>query len=443
MTAQPISLGLNRPQYVATPEALVSALAWRQFHAPDAPPNSGLMYRTDNKGAGKVQIITTYPESSDQLRQFGEALTSAGFSADMSLPREQMALAFADAVLGIKPEKGQQHPAAPLTPHLALLQSMRGYQRTMNPPDLGLILEQLYALGVPTGSRVEGPSTRWLRAAEHKTANDPVLGRLDKAAAEALLPRGLVRVTPSPVDGRAIADRSPFTWFVNAWNQLTDDRWVDALPARVWVDWCCTVLRLGLGLGFLWETLFYDQYGRSRMRGEQPDARDIANLVAKTELVPWAPSDAHLGVRDVASLLLGRIRRGDAVRKLLDRDQFDDRDIDEALNNPGTAGNNVWEAIKYALKSREESGRYADHYGLLRSRGRFTFVEPGAEWITVLAGLTAGGPGRPTTVNRLMSTLFDMGLRPELRDVVLLLETAGLTRGSADADDALEITNAY
>src|SRR5690606_210126 len=127
-------------------------------------------------------------------------------------------------------------------------------------------------------------------------------------------------------------------------------------------------------------------------------------------------------------------------RKLLHTNpEASDSAIREVWERPGNAGTNVWEAIRYALKTREHSGRFADHFGLLEQRGRWLFISPGAEWIVVIASLAAGGPGGVTDAKTVMTKLHQMGLRPELRDLVILLEAAGLARGSADADFGLEV----
>ena len=432
---------LQRPQYVATPDALLSALAWLGHTWPGRDEGGtmrGLMYKSERKSGKKVRVLATYPETPAQTESFIK-----DFRPDSALDRGDLAEAVAHSVLGIRAEKSAQHPAAPLTLHLALLQDLRGFLGTANPPNLGAILEQLYALGVPAGSSQVGPAERWLEAVTTRTQADVVLQALDRGA-HRLLPPDVERTTLAKVTGRGIPEvRSPMTWFADKWPQLMGPEWTDALPIRVWVDWCCTVLRMALGFGYLWEASWYELFARARLGNQPHDPTSIASRIPT--LVPWVASDAQVGVRDVASALKSRVKRGDAVRGVLGRSaEPSDDDLREALTSPGTAGNNAWEAIRYALKCRDQAGPYADHYGLLRARGtRYLVVEPGPEWVAVIASLATGGPGRTTDARQVMDDLYALGLRPELRDLVLQLELAGMANGSADADYGLEVRSAY
>ena len=94
--------------------------------------------------------------------------------------------------------------------------------------------------------------------------------------------------------------------------------------------------------------------------------------------------------------------------------------------------------------TRDESGPFADHYGLLRTRGRSALVvEPGIEWAALVASLACGSPGAIRDVAAVLRSLRALGVSPETRDLISLLEKAGLTRGSADADSGLEVHSAY
>jgi hypothetical protein len=42
-----------------------------------------------------------------------------------------------------------------------------------------------------------------------------------------------------------------------------------------------------------------------------------------------------------------------------------------------------------------------------------------------------------------MTSLAELGLKPDLTDVVVLLERAGLARGSADADQGVVVQSAF
>lgn len=449
-------IDLNRPQYVMAPEALVTALAWMVFTSPDAYPNqprpAAYIYRSAGSRARGLDIHTTFPDGPDAMREFTTAL--AGIHAQGVYEHDLLGVAVASSIQGTRPRRGKGQLASPLTPHLALLQDVKGFQGTAHPPDYGRILEQLFRLGVPAGESRAHPAMLWLEAADRRRQQDAVLGQVDAAVASALLPFTVVRDTKQaqPLRGVWNLEGTPFSWFADAWVKLTRADWVDALPARVWVDWATTVLRLAFGLGYLWEAAWYEALGRKIVSGST-NFNDIAGGIP--EIVPWRPSDAKTSVRDVASLLVWRVRRGNKVRDVLQKriraeasSSFDLRerafvdDIDSALSSPGTAVN-TWEAIRYALMTRDPAGPFADHYGLLRSSGRFLWVQPGTEWMAVVASLACDAPEGRTDVRHVMTALRALGLRPELRDVLLLLEAAGLARGSADADYGVEVRSAF
>jgi hypothetical protein len=125
------------------------------------------------------------------------------------------------------------------------------------------------------------------------------------------------------------------------------------------------------------------------------------------------------------------------------RDSAFASDLEEALGSRQRANDNLWEAVKYALKTRDSAGPYADHYGLLKSRGRYLWVEPGTEWAAVVASLCCERPNSTTDLAAVLRSVGQLGLRPELADVVAMLEAAGLARGSADADQGVVVQSAF
>ena len=56
---------------------------------------------------------------------------------------------------------------------------------------------------------------------------------------------------------------------------------------------------------------------------------------------------------------------------------------------------NVRETIRYSLLGRG-GNQSLDLYGLLKSAGPYTWIEPGQEWLVTVASLCAPGPGKPT-----------------------------------------------
>lgn len=463
-----LRLDFKRPQYVSVPEGFISSLAWKLFDwdrvSADGKLPLALMYKTDNVVRSKYfELISTAPEYAD-LEAFGEALKSAGIGPERTSSID-LAAAVSNSVAGIRSESGKGQAASPISPGYALLQNMRGVQKAGNPPDLAEILESLYRVGLSTGDfNSHGVADRWKAAADHRLTQDAMLTALDGAAMEALLGHGIgpIERVRHPIEGKGLFPNTPFDWFARSWDRLTSPIWVDALPARVWVDWATTVLRLGVGLGFLWEAAWYEHIGRVLVSGEQVSWTVLREGVP--ECLPWKSSRGTQSVRDVSSILKWRVHKGTGVRKLLEEWLSDNahpemtftdgwhrmtadhsfiKKLTGALRSREQPGTNSWEAIKYALQTRDTAGPYADYYGMLRQNGRFLTVEPGTEWIAVVASLSCQRPQRETNVGELMSDFRDMGLSPELSDVVQLLERAGLARGSADADQGVIIRSAF
>ncbi|MBM7769796.1 hypothetical protein JOE62_003209 [Glutamicibacter nicotianae] len=215
-------------------------------------------------------------------------------------------------------------------------------------------------------------------------------------------------------------------------------------------------------MGFLWEATWYVKLAKSVVTGELNPWEESIKSVG--EILPWRSMRSSTSVRDIAAHLSWVVHQGAVVRELLsswDKSgkfegiSFDDAmdmmhsdeeyrvQLNHALSDTKKNTSNIQEAIRYTLKTRDRVGETADYYGLLRSSGRFLTVDPGTEWITVVASLTCKQPGAEANVGDLMKNLQLLGLYPELTDVVDLLERAGLARGSADADQGVRIQSAF
>ena len=179
----------------------------------------------------------------------------------------------------------------------------------------------------------------------------------------------------------------------------------------------------------------------------------------------WRGRDAPAEIRDLSSKLKWRCYKSVEIRGVLENwvkensaqdlslQQFisalkaDSKalgNLQDALspNKETTLGSaeNLWEAIKYSLKTREK----ADHYGFLESAGsRYLFAAPGIEWGAMMASLAASGPGIPTNLGEVSSFIVSSGVSAPAKDLLSLLERTGLARGSADADAALQVETAY
>jgi hypothetical protein len=464
-------LPLQRPQYMV-PEAFGTALAWSMFSVElkkqkDSPRVLALQYRADDRSSTKTLDFRRTDPVTDpvKLAEFAQALAVEGLKAEVD--QNRLAEAVANSICGIRPEKSKSQSAASLTVGTALLQNVIGIAGSKGAPNLGAIIEGLFGLGQERGLPALGAAQLWARATDRRVQIDPVLNAIDKAVRSTLLdsqPKLLAAASSDPETRKWIGllDQTPFTWFHRMWERITGDEWVEALPARVWVDWASTILRLGLGMGFLWEAAWNETVARRVISGDRLSWEGLRSSVP--DPLPWRSDLAQTSVRDVASLLGRRSKRSEPIRTHLDKwikdNKLETEDIESVLAAMSSdrelresltkdlggvlpKKSNLWEAIRYTLLVREESGQFADHYGLLRTRGRYLMPDPGTEWIAVVASLCCPGPSTSTDLGNVMSSLAELGLKPDLTDVVVLLERAGLARGSADADQGVVVQSAF
>lgn len=465
-----VYLDLARPQYVSVPEGFLTALATKAFDVDYGVDHEdkqvlAVAYQSNSAQANRITPALVFHQTrpaGSGISKFGEELVTAGIESDA----DQLGLsrAVAAAIAGVRAKDGKVRAAIPLTPALALAQNPRGLAGTRNPPDLGGILERFFLMGAP--SAAEGQPTaadHWVDAAERRRSVDRIIHAVDAAAAGTFFAATPTRITCDPLMGTSDQFAgTPFSWFHRVWVKLCSPAWVDALPARVWVDWANTVLRLAYGLGYLWEVAWYERVARSVVGGGTEGADDLLRSIGP--LLPWKDQTSGISVRDVSSSTKWRVMRSNSVRdpirewaktngsfpsaveqlSAMREDEDFRAHLTDALSAPPGSNENLWEAINYALLTREGTGPDADHYGFLRKHGRrFSVPDPGVEWIAAVASLSCPGPGTSTDVGQMIKDLRELGLRPELGDLVIRLEQAGVARGSADADQAVAIAAAF
>ncbi|WP_156135103.1 hypothetical protein [Arthrobacter sp. L77] len=465
--AKHLLLPFNRPEYFSVPEALLSALAWRAYeYASDAAPTkpTGLMYKAEPKETPYLSLRRTMPEK-DSAAALGRGLKDRGLSTEAS--DLLLGEAAASSVMGIRIEKTGNQPASPMTPALALMQNPRGVLVKKGPPDFGSIIESLFAVGHGIGGPRASATELWLGAADQRLRLDPFLAAVDASMMEAVFEGRTTRRSSIPVAEESLEwcgyyPDTPFEWFAESWTALTSEAWVEALPARVWVDWATTVLRLATGMGFLWEYAWYEALGQAIIQDSVPETFEELRATVRTPL-PWQSHRSSISVRDVGSTIKWRIARGERIRKIV-KERLNEvdasQDAMEFLREAASsdfrsslaaemaekkeAGKPVWETVKYGLQVRESSGPFTDYYGILKTRGRrYVVIDPGTEWIAVVASLTCGAPNTQCNVGAVLRDLTKLGMRPELGDLVALLERAGMARGSADADHAVIVESAF
>lgn len=459
-----VIIPLIRPQYVPSSELLVSSIVHRHF-TNRAKTAGSKGYRFLSQGPAPAVEITG-PDTQPERIELAERLTSLG--ARTLASKEDLANATIDAVTGVSTASGKAIPASPLTPYLALAQDLGGSLNASNPPDIGQALESMYVMGreCPDETSRQSMGELWLKAAEVRLAQDPVLNVIDGALSQLDPLSSFERHDkPSALAAGGWAGRfpnSPFGWLNAHWRSLTSPSWVEALPPRVWTDWSTMVLRTGLAFGYLWEAKWYESIGRALMRTEPITALPTTD---KENLLPWPPSRLPVKARNVKGEIRQLVSRGVQVREVLleglGRDALPDpvESLEDLRNNPEAriavrealssqsttrSSKNTYETVIYSLQQRSKDAASTDYYGFLRHHGtRYSVVAPGTEWIAVIASLACSGPGGETNVGRLMSSLEQLGLRPELQEIVRALESAGLAEGSADADHGVRVRSAF
>jgi hypothetical protein len=101
------------------------------------------------------------------------------------------------------------------------------------------------------------------------------------------------------------------------------------------------------------------------------------------------------------------------------------------------------EFVRYLLQPRssdDDSADQADFYYLARTNSKRLFwFQPGPEWLIVVTSLLAARPSGRCTLGMLIGDLATLGIKVERWVLVNLLEEAGLSIDSPDADNALVI----
>ncbi|WP_156466151.1 hypothetical protein [Janibacter sp. Soil728] len=461
----PLFFPLNRPQYVPAAEVLVSALVWgsgRWAYGDDNVHASRFLGESDKEG-----VVISAPNTSEKQIAFAKVLRSYGMQTEAS--DEVLVRAVVSGITGVRSAKAKTVPVSPMTTHLALAQSLRGVLGAKNPPDMAGVLETMFALG-ESESRPGGPrismASRWVLAADLRMVDDPVLRATDTAMASGLglKSTGTDRVSldeSSLAPWRGQLRETPYGWLHDQWVKLTSPEWVEALPPRVWTDWCTTVLRMGIAFGFLFESRWFEAVGRSILSG---DDVPLSMLDSSAPLLQWPGARLPVSSRNNKPQMRRMVGGGVLTRAALQdyfgsgsdvtlqdalqqarRDPELKQAVRDALSGRSWPGSckNMYETILYSLQQRDSSTE-VDYYGLLRKHGnRYSVIQPGTEWIAVIASLACDEPSGETNLGQVLATLGQLGLRPELLELVKALEAAGLAQGSADADRGVRVRSAY
>ncbi len=472
---------------ITQPEGFVSSLVellYELKYEPFKDDNEGkkiaTFYRTkrgDTKGMRVFPLDPFEKNSKPEPEDLEEKLDEFFVLGRDQAKKRKTAHAIANSIVGIEINKTETRLAVPLGKGLAAIQNDRGIGGHHNPWNIGEAITEFYEIGYLSASKVERevnfspPQERWLRSAEWRTSEDAVLGGID-ASFTSLYHGALTKKPDTGTADRYLPRRfgeiNPFLWFVRTWDNLNNDAWVKALPARQWTDWATAVLRLALGLGNLWIIRWYSEIAKSiLLSDEQTDWTELLKRVDSTPLIPWIPSTQKITERNVWPDLNKQILRYTDLRVALKNalEALTDKETTvEEFFKLSSANQNVREDfemamqsekskqardfVRYALQARQEENINADYYGLLKRRGgklnaQYTIVEPGTELIAVIASLNSEEPSSETSLKQVTQSLRLLGLKWDRKELIQLLQEAGLVKGSPDADEGVIVRTAY
>jgi hypothetical protein len=287
-------------------------------------------------------------------------------------------------------------------------------------------------------------------------------------------------VFPNAVTASALTahPRTPFTWFWRKWQNLCDPRraWHDLLPARRFVDWGLCLLRTGLAFSYLWEAEFYyrlHERAVARLQASGGSANRLRSmLVDGATLAIFEPAFVPAVQKDTWPAISQLLARGYEARRrfhdMIDGDltgppeqALPERleawvqglmpaDLASAaapLETHQRTANNQKEFVRYLLLARtsdDDLVDQADFYHLARTNSRrHVWYYPGPEWLVVVTSLLCEKPNGQTTLGALVNDLGALGIRVDRSVLIGLLEEAGLSTDSPDADDALVIRSGF
>jgi len=473
---------LNRPEYPTSPEIFISSIAERMFTVAGVPSDARRKFRrlrrqadsvaVSGKGSSKVEF--SWERLTSLSSDFPLKLQESGFSVPGQSRLSSLGLsddfvsAILSGVIGTTSVKSDSFAVSPMTPSLALLQTVRGMKGTSS--NFAGMFEQIWKLG--GGDANESVAERWLSASSRLMEQSPQLKALDSAldSTHGFGPRTLKekREEAGPfwaigLENPNFISQTPMGWFNRAWTNLTNEDWIDALPPRIWTDWANSVLRTAFGMTYLWEATWYHALADAIVSGK--NANSAIEQMGAVELIPWQPEDLPISLRGVKGSMDKKIRTGSEIRDVL-RKYITEAGIENssaadgflqlrknpnfikklvaAKNLPTQRHSSTVEAVSYSLNIRKEFGEGADHFGLLSLKSaRFRVPDPGTEWLAAVVSLSSARPQGSINLGSLLFELNSMGLNPPNGELVGDLEKAGLARGSADSDIGLKIDTAF
>jgi hypothetical protein len=468
---------LNRPEYPSSPEIFTTAIAWNLFDSNIGNTGDSIVFKTKSTGSGitKSSATPTFSKLIDRgsglsgkLGQEGVRLTGQKSAPGFDLIGQNFVEGLLNGLTGTSSARSNSISVVPLTPALAMLQTVRGMKGTGS--NFALMLEQIFALGNTADD--ESVSQLWLQSVTRQIENDPLLAAVEGSLASLFPHQRKVQKSPSSIDPWGVLSytphldgNTPFHWFNRTWRNLNSQKWVDALPPRVWSDWASSVMRTAFGMSYLWEAEWAHRLSAQILDKSEPP--QLGGIIVDG-LLPWLPKESPMSIRSFGPALSRKLRTGGELRKLI-QEASQTKKLDgvpysqavlllrgdasfmsalaQAKFSPplGAAHKSTVEAVTYSLKTRSEIGDGVDYYGLLRSKGvsKYLVIEPGTEWLAAFVSLTSQAPKGVINLGQVMENFSALGLNPPLGDLISGLERAGLATGSDDADSGLAVETAF
>jgi len=493
-------LPLDRPEYAKQPEALLTDLVWRSVGSSlsnviPLSRDSSLVRLVPRRVHGrKPGLVETMPIA-EETDACALILSPSGVRMPVG--------ALLNSVLAPKSRGDKSLACVPVHPDAVVLQTLHGLVSKLGPPNLAKVIETVGWLGGSGGrgyvahSLLEAMSQQANSDEGFTGLVDTLFPEIAKYTWSELVKSfpGAAGVPPewpgvgptetldSSLGPSILANYkwTPFRWFWEKWDMLCNNGWYNVLPARRFIDWATCLLRTGLSFAYLWEADFFVKLhaciseklsNQENHRGSQTAARDSLQSMLRNGTIlatieaPRVPATQKHAWNALSTLLA----RGYVTRKRfeehLSRSLFstprdvkdvwsiveawidsllpqDMETLSEPLQVDSNTAPNTREFVRYLLLPRssdDDTRDQADFYYLARTNSRrLVWFQPGPEWLVVVTSLLGKYPGGKCTLGMLLDDLRMLGLRVERGVLVGMLEEAGLSMDSPDADNALVI----
>jgi len=497
-------LPLDRPEYAKQPEALLTDLFWRSHGSSLSQsdikltrehPLSRLVPRYVHGNPPK-DVVETYPLAKE-----------ADIGSVVQGENSKLVNSFLLSIEAPKARGVKSVAYVPVHQDLVSLQTLRGILNKPQPANVANIIETMGLLGGSKGKGevarfllqtmkqdllahegfpgiIDGimpliAKEMWgnLFASHLRVGSDmddwPGIGPIED-----------VDIIPS----KAILSGYPYTpfqWFWTKWEALCSSSWYSVLPTRRFVDWATCLLRTGLAFSYLWEATFFVKLHscideelliRGSSNGEGLVVRNSLYSMLKEGVIlatieePTVPATQKQSGKAL-NMLLARgyesrkrlidfigssgfygFEESESIEQCIDKwiesmDLEYLRDLSRPLDIDNRAAQNTREFVRYLLLPRssdDDSRDQADFYYLARTNSqRLFWFQPGPEWLVVVASLLGVQPGGKCTLGMLLNDFRKLGIRIDRHILVKMLEEAGLSSDSPDADNALVIQTGF